>query len=238
MNPLKVISSLAAMLVLSSALPAHAYKVAPLVMELEPTGQQSQTTVTVTNTHAYPLTLEFTPTKRHVAEDGTETETPADDDFLIFPPQAIVPPGKAQKLRVKYVGETPEMSEAYRLTVNQIPVKRKPTDPAVTLNFKFRTAIYVVPDDVSFDLKTESLRRDGDHYRVRISNSGSRHAVATSGDWLATSSTGKTKTYTGNELGIGELSLIAPNSEREFLLPAEILSELGDLKSIEARPVR
>src|SRR6185437_11281605 len=54
--------------------------------------------------------------------DGTITETPADDDFLIFPPQGVLLANARQVIRVQWVGPPLDSSRAYYVSINQLPV--------------------------------------------------------------------------------------------------------------------
>ncbi|MGB5865220.1 MAG: fimbria/pilus periplasmic chaperone, partial [Sulfitobacter sp.] len=84
---------------------AHAQRVEPMRFELEPSGNGTQTTLQVTNTRSFPITIEAVPSVLTIDENGDETLTPADDDFLIFPPQVVIAAGKTQSIRVRYIGE-------------------------------------------------------------------------------------------------------------------------------------
>ena len=55
--------------------------------------------------------------------DGIETNQDANDDFIVYPPQLIVPPGTQQVIRVTWIGEPePPIELAYRLIAEQLPI--------------------------------------------------------------------------------------------------------------------
>ena len=123
-----VVGSLAAgMLVISAA---WAMRVSPMVSELTTTGAGSAARIEVGNVGGAALPFETLITRMEIDADGNIVETPADEDFLVFPPQGVVPVGGRQVVRVQWVGEpTIDSSHAYYLWVKQLPVA---TDPIVS----------------------------------------------------------------------------------------------------------
>ena len=97
---------------------AHAISVEPMVFELEPIGVQSSENLRIQNPSSGPITMEITAESLDFDESGNEVNTPAEDDFLIYPPQVIIPAGGAQVVKVKYVGDPlMEKSKAYRIVI-------------------------------------------------------------------------------------------------------------------------
>jgi len=111
-----------AALLLLTAQDASAYKVSPLHHYLTLTGKGATSSMVITNSHDYPLTVEMTVERRELSGGKVTQDVPADDDFLIFPPQAIIQPGKKQRVQIRYVGDAVDVSELYRLIVVQVPV--------------------------------------------------------------------------------------------------------------------
>jgi len=106
---------------------SFAQRVEPMVFELAASGSKSTTSLRVNNNKSAPLTIEVEPSRISLDESGNETRTLAEDDFLIYPPQTILQPGKTQVIKVKYVGDpTIDASQAYRISVKQLPVNLKP----------------------------------------------------------------------------------------------------------------
>jgi fimbrial chaperone protein len=109
----------AALLVLAAAAPAvAATSVSPIQLEMTSAGPASRTQVTVTNTSQAPLAIETSLQRVELSENGEEKLSKAGDEFLIFPPQAMVPPGGTQVFRVQWVDEPRlERSQSFRLSL-------------------------------------------------------------------------------------------------------------------------
>lgn len=103
---------------------AWAMRVSPMVSELTTSGAGSTARIEVGNVGGAPLPFETLLTRMDVDGEGNIVETPADEDFLVFPPQGLVPVGGRQVVRVQWVG-APELpaSQAYYLWVRQLPVE-------------------------------------------------------------------------------------------------------------------
>ena len=218
--------------------PAHAYKVSPLVMTLEPTGDGSKEDVIITNTHDYPLTLEVTATERSVASDGRETEIDASDDWIIFPPLAIIEPGKQQRVRVQYAGGVLEQSKAYRIIVSQVAVDDGSGASKVGFNYKFKAAAYVTPKDARFEIETVSIKPASGGYTIELHNKGNRHAVLSTGTWEAKDSSGKSAPLAMAMTKLKDDPLIAPGGKRIVFVPSTLLGGLSDLSGLVVTPER
>ena len=61
--------------------------------------------------------------RRIVSEDGVQTLERADDEFLVFPPQFVVPQGGSQAVRFQYLGD-PDIAQsiAYVIEAQEVPV--------------------------------------------------------------------------------------------------------------------
>lgn len=108
---------------------AWAMRVSPMVSELTTSGAGSTARIEVGNVGSAALPFETLLTRMEVDATGNMVETPADEDFLIFPPQGLVPVGGRQIVRVQWVGaqELPA-SQAYYLWVRQLPVQTEAPD--------------------------------------------------------------------------------------------------------------
>src|SRR5690606_30370016 len=102
---------------------AWAMRVAPMVSELTTTGAGSTARIEVGNIGAAALPFETRITRIEFDENGELIETPADDQFLVFPPQGVVPVGGRQVVRAQWVGDQDlKASRAFYLSVRQLPV--------------------------------------------------------------------------------------------------------------------
>lgn len=131
---------------------AWAMRVSPMVSELTTTGAGSAARIEVGNVGSVALPFETKITRMEVDADGNVVETPADEDFLVFPPQGLVPVGGRQVVRVQWVGEPRlEASQAYYLWVRQLPVVTDPTTSetggavSVSVLYTMKALIVVAP---------------------------------------------------------------------------------------------
>lgn len=145
-----VVGGLAASLLVMSA--AWAMRVSPMVSELTTTGAGSAARIEVGNVGSAALPFETMITRIEVDADGDIVETPADEDFLVFPPQGLVPVRGRQVVRVQWVGEpTIDSSHAYYLWVKQLPVATDPSIPdsggvvSVQVLYTMKALIVVAP---------------------------------------------------------------------------------------------
>ena len=180
----------------------------------------------VQNDSDKPITIELVAEKRSFDEDGVEHRTPADDDFVLFPPQAVIAPNASQAIRVQYIG-APSLahSETYTVTVKQIPIQL-PTDArtGVQVLFNFSTLANVVPAGAKSDVRVVSLEPEpAGGYRLRLNNQGTLYAN------LAAA----TVTVGGEQVS-GEVwrkalktSWLLPSADRVVVLPANSSAQAG-----------
>jgi fimbrial chaperone protein len=133
---------------LANASPAAAFRVDPMSADLASSGPDAKAEIRIENPHDHPITIELVTEQRDFDANGKETRTPAEDDFLIFPPQTLVQPGKTQLVRYQYIGD-PKIpaTKAFVINVRQLPIDLKP-DAASGMKFlyTFGLARYVVPE--------------------------------------------------------------------------------------------
>ena len=119
---------IAAVLVIALAGAAWAMRVSPMVSELTTTGAGSAARIEVGNVGSVALPFETRITRMDIDADGNITETDADEDFLVFPPQGLVPVNGRQVVRVQWIGDPKiDTSHAYYLWVRQLPIATDPT---------------------------------------------------------------------------------------------------------------
>jgi len=113
--------------VIISPAAAHAMRVSPMVVEMTTAGTGAVARVEVQNLNTVNLPYETRITEIHFDDKGAMTETPADDQFLVFPPQGVLAPGARQVVRVQWVGDPKlAVSKAFYLSVNELPVQLGP----------------------------------------------------------------------------------------------------------------
>lgn len=108
---------------------AQAMRVSPMLAEMSSAGTGAVTRIEVQNLNQSNLPYETRVTRIDYDAQGNLKETPADADFLVFPPQGLLAPGARQVIRLQWVGApNPTSSTAYYLSVNELPVKLSPSD--------------------------------------------------------------------------------------------------------------
>ena len=80
-------------MITAAAIPANAMRVSPMVVEMESRGSDAVARIEVQNINPGNLPFETRIYQMTINADGTITETPADDRFLVFPPQGVLSAG-------------------------------------------------------------------------------------------------------------------------------------------------
>ena len=144
---------------------ALAMRVAPMVSELTTSGAGAVARIEVGNVGAKALPFEASITRIDFDEAGNLIETPADDDFIIFPPQGLVPVSGRQVVRVQWIGlaDIPT-SQAYYLSLRQLPVETDPSkipesNASVTIDilYTMKALIVVAPPGAKPEVEVVSL---------------------------------------------------------------------------------
>jgi fimbrial chaperone protein len=205
-----------------AAIPASAYQVSPMIYDMKPTGQQATAVLRVENTNDKPITIELVAEKRSFDVDGKESRTPADADFVLFPPQAVIPAGATQAVRVQYVGPpTPTESVMYTVTVKQVPVELPASGPSgVQFVFNFSTLANIVPEGAKPRVEVVSLTPTDKGYALKVHNGGNRYANLALSRVTLTGA-GYTRKIEGDEWrkSLGA-SWLLPGNDRIIALPA------------------
>lgn len=208
---------------LTLSTPAFAQRVEPMSYSLTPSGSGATKALRIENTTQKSITIELTANKITVDDFGSETKTLAEDDFLIFPPQAIIKPGKTQTVRVKYIGDPRiEKSAAYRITVGQLPIDLGGrTGGAVGFVINFHTLATVAPKDSVADLHVSSIKPslNGD-WDIAIENRGNRMGRLSRSTWKVSDSSGKTKTFAEQDVSkLTDKNLVMPGRTLKLSIP-------------------
>ena len=184
---------------------ALAMRVSPMVLEIDSRGTNSAARIEVQNLNQGKMPFQIRILHLEFGKDGKITETPADDKFLVFPPQGALPPGGRQVIRLQWVGD-PEIaaSEAYYVSVEQLPVALEPgsqqgLDAQVQVLYNMRALLVVAPPDAKPDVSPASVQQltyqppalpgstelppMQDGVEVTLRNEGRRHAMMSNFGW-------------------------------------------------------
>jgi fimbrial chaperone protein len=206
---------------------AYAYRVEPMMYELAPSGQKATKRLKVENTHSVPIHVELEAFRVSIDTQGKRTFTPADADFIMFPPQASIPPMRTQAFQVRYVGDRNiAAGQIYvvRLSqVNVVPHQRTTAENGATteigLRLNFNTTVVVQPPGIETDLSVVGAMTSDPNGALiaRIANSGPGVGDIAQVRIQVTRE-GRSETVPDSRMEYGETSLMAPGSERIIVL--------------------
>ena len=135
---------------------ARAYEVTPMRVFLQPDRGQSSATITINNIREEPLPVEIQVLRRVVAANGEQVFEPAEEEFIIFPPQVQIAAGQTQAIRIQYVGELGDVAEAFVVQVTEVPVN-KLEGTGIQFTYNFGVAVYVQPPQARPRLAQDAL---------------------------------------------------------------------------------
>ncbi|CAM2901668.1 fimbria/pilus periplasmic chaperone [Vibrio mytili] len=152
---------------------APAYEVSPIYLELDDIGKKAQGLYVITNVEESPIMLEVN-TYRADYSSGEEVLTPADDEFLILPPQAKIDGLKSQTFRVRHIPKNKtSKTHTYRIIFTQVELensgKKDDQDSSISMLLEFATLAFVSPQ-ASKPVAKASLTQNG----LIVSNEGNR----------------------------------------------------------------
>lgn len=210
---------------LTAAVALANVRVLPMSYDLATSGQGARQDLRVENTGSTPLPVELRVERREIQPDGTDRRTPADNDFLVFPPQGIVPANGFQTFRVQYVGD-PAIGQTrlYLVTVAQVPVSgtgaQQPS--GIQLVFNIGTLAAVSPASSTPEIVVDEVvpAAEANRLRITVRNNGTRYARLLNGTWTFTAANGTVETLEGEPLRAAlQNSLIEAGGTRIISLP-------------------
>ncbi len=182
-----------------------AMRVSPMVLEIDSRGANAAARIEVQNLNQGNMPFQVRILHLQFDKDGAITESPADDKFLVFPPQGALPPGGRQVIRLQWVGD-PDIatSEAYYVAVEQLPVPLEPgskdgLEAQVQVLYNMRALLVVAPPDAKPNVSPASVHQltyqppvlpgstelppMQDGVEVTLRNEGNRHAMMSNFGW-------------------------------------------------------
>lgn len=223
------IGALAAMFLACVGTVAQAARISPMIVDLTPSGRGTIARVELTNPDPRSFPVEVEMMRGEISEQGELTLTPADDQFLVFPAQAVVPATSQQVFRIQYIGEpTLARSEVYYMVVKQIPVALSTTQNEVQVVVNFNVLVNVAPDGATPAPVVESAhavtRNNVAGIEVRLGNTGNRYYHAGALEWHITGTGADGQPYAQTiapndvirSVGVG---VVAPDHHRVFFVP-------------------
>ena len=152
---------------------ALSFTLEPTVTVLRLPADITGQTLVLKNPRNVALPVVFEIFERKINEDGSEVTAPADDDFVIFPPQAVVPAGKAQAVRVQWVGGTLSQSRSFTLYASEQPLNLSgQAQSGVQTILRMGASIHVTNQGFMPTPKLIHYRPEPDGVVVSIQNNG------------------------------------------------------------------
>jgi len=216
-------------LAFAMAVPALGYEVSPMRIFLVPSRGQATATIAVNNIRADMLPIEVKVLRRIVAPDGSQTFEPADDMFVVFPPQAQIAASQSQAIRIQYIGAVGAQSEAFVVQITEVPVNGL-DGSGIQFTYNFGVAVYVQPNRARTKLGVENPVAEDGKLRLSIRNTGNDFGFI-NGQTLEYQVGDKTMSVDRETLTtLVENPIIPPNSAREFVLPLDGLADGAPVK--------
>lgn len=193
---------------------AQAMGLTPMVTEIQTQGAAATARIQIGNETQSVLPFEAHISEVHFGPNGERTETAADQDFLIFPPQGLIGAGGHQVVRVQWVGDAAlPASHSYYLDVRQLPVQlndqsdpNAPPTARVQVVYEIKALVTVSPKGAKSHVEAVSAEPatltansttdsasaiaaaaespNGAAVRVTVRNDGNRHALMGGVTWI------------------------------------------------------
>ena len=202
------------------SLQASALQMTPLSVVLKPSGGGAKQTFRVTNESNKPIAVQFSVTTRQQV-NNKEVRRPADNQFMIYPPQTIIPARTTQKVRIEWLGKgNIPREQAYRLIAEQVHVSlTKQKQSGINMLMTLVNGLYVQPNGTRSKVQVKSVQQHGNRLGITLSNSGTRHQLMNYAT-LSLRNGGKVITLKGNRSLAGlEGNNVLAGSTKRFFIP-------------------
>ncbi|MDO9337896.1 MAG: molecular chaperone [Caulobacteraceae bacterium] len=211
----------------------EAMTVQPVVVDLRMSGREMSAPIRVENNGPNPLPVEIRVVETDISPEGVKASDRKSEDLLVFPPQAIIPPGETQVFRLQYVGEpSSEKSKHYYVEVAQLPVELPEGQSAIQILYNFQVMVNVASITATppkLTVESAEVAKNGEGKPVAaftVANSGLNYGYISSGSLKITykdtagKEQSKTLSSTDIQQSIG-FGMVGPGASRRFLTPLE-----------------
>ena len=218
-------------MLLSLPVTSHAVSVQPLVIDLQTRGRATSQIIRVENTYKTPLPVEIRIFEADYTDEGLLPTSRPSGELLVFPPQALIAPGKTQAFRVQYVGDSVvDRSRHFVVTIAQLPVQLPQSGSKVQILYNFNIVVGVAAPSAKAALRIERseievgadakarpifyVRNDAETYGYLANGSLSIKQRDASGREIF--SRDLTDQQVNQEIGLG---LVGPGQTRRLVVP-------------------
>lgn len=219
-------------IILSGISPALAFRLEPISRVFEPAGAGATQSYEVINDTAEQIAVEVSMAERKISLEGQETTESADDDFLVYPSQIVLPPQGVQSVRVTWLGNpNPEKELAYRIIAEQLPInlnnpeesQAETTSGAIKVMFRYIGSVYIRPKNAESKVVLNGITHEkgtdgNDRLVITFDNQGTRRAVLSELN-LNLTSQGSQLTLKPEQLEGVNNGVILAGNQRRFSMP-------------------
>ena len=219
-------------IILSGISPALAFKLEPISRVFEPAGAGATQSYEVINDSDEQIAVELSMAERKISLEGQETTESADDDFLVYPSQIVLPPQGVQSVRVTWLGNpNPEKELAYRMIAEQLPInlnnpeesQAETTSGAIKVMFRYIGSVYIRPKNAESKVVLNGITHEkgtdgNDRLVITFENQGTRRAVLSELN-LNLTSQGSQLTLKPEQLEGVNNGVILAGNQRRFSMP-------------------
>ena len=163
---------------------AQSFEMSPILAELQPSGSRAEQTFRLVNRSSTPIAVDAAIRDRTMDDKGRNLDGEISEDFILVPPQMVVPAQGTQTLRLRWIGEpSVDRERPFRMRVRQIPVDfgEAVEGGRMTMAFSYVANIYVAPPNAQSQLALSSaqpIEREGQKFlEISLVNSGNKRAV-------------------------------------------------------------
>lgn len=228
---------------------ADAMRVSPMIIEMSSKGSGATGRLEVQNLNDAQLAYETRITRIDYDAEGKMVETPADGDFLVFPPQGVLQPKGRQVVRLQWLGD-PDLpaSRGYYVAINQLPVKLDQQEAAapgaqVQVVYHMKALVVVAPDKAEPKVELVSAKpvmiapkaepgsteagkgAPEPGVEVTLKNTGTRHAMVAGAKW----------TIEGKDAGGKPLSVVLTQEDLNREIGAGYVAALKGQRTFQVR---
>ncbi len=154
-----------------------AWSVTPMSQDIKP-GQRTFQIKIINKEGVAPVALRLKVMSRDINEFGGDKLTNT-NDLLVFPKRMMVPAGKQLIARISVRKPNSSNHEkAYRLIVDQIPVKNTTDKNGIQVLTRYLTSVYLNPKQPKkVDFKIDSASIKASNIEIMATNNGNYHKV-------------------------------------------------------------
>ena len=222
-----------------------ALQVSPLVIDMNTVGPDSRKVITVVNSADKQVPMELKVNKLDLGLNGELIRTEGgEDDFLIFPPQTVIPGGATQIFRIQWIGDPNiDKSRSYNISVNQIPVEmgeasEDKTSVRLQIVYSFLSVVTVRPPEGKSSFQIRSVERaeiskGRPAVAITIENTGNLHNYLANAHLILSDANGWQKEMSPTEVGASSSGLVLPGNTRRLVVAVPDLP--ADTGPIDAR---